>query len=159
MPKASTNKKKQKRRPTQRQLKLAKLISENLGNKNRTKSMYEMMLEAGYSKEQAENSHQIVRSDGVQSLLEEMLPDSLVFKKHKALLNKEMVMAQKNNRTGKIEVIRTGEIDANAVAKGVDMAYKLKGRYAPEKHQVVALDIDEERFDKLLNYGRERKTA
>ena len=50
--------------------------------------------------------------------LAEQIPDSLVIEKHIALLNK---------------TDEDGNIDTNAVKAGVDMSYKLKGAYAPEK--------------------------
>jgi hypothetical protein len=42
-----------KKKDTQRQKKLVKLISENLGTGKKTKTMYEMMLEAGYEESTA----------------------------------------------------------------------------------------------------------
>ena len=63
----------------------------------------------------------------------EQIPDSLLIEKHKALLNKEEVITKNNMTTGEIDVIPTGEIDAQAVAKGLDMAYKIKGTYANVK--------------------------
>lgn len=61
------------------------------------------------------------------------LPDKLLIEKHHALLNKEEVIFKNNNKTGEIQVIPTGQIDAQAVAKGLDMAYKIKGTYANVK--------------------------
>ena len=52
--------------PTQKQIKLIKLIVENLGNQKTTKSIGKLMLEAGYSKIQSENPHQIFYSEAVQ---------------------------------------------------------------------------------------------
>ena len=55
------------------------------------------------------------------------IPDSLLVKKHLALLNKTQ---------GKKK-----EIDVLAVKAGLEMAYKLKGIYAPEKHEVAVTEI------------------
>jgi hypothetical protein len=46
------------------------------------------------------------------------IPDDLLVKKHLALLNK---------------TDDKGEIDVSAVSKGLDMGYKIKGSYAPDK--------------------------
>lgn len=69
------------------------------------------------------------------------IPDSLVAEKHLALLNKEEVRMKNNMTTGEIDVIPTGEIDAQAVAKGLDMAYKLKGSYAPDKNININMNV------------------
>lgn len=53
------------------------------------------------------------------------IPDDLLEEKHLALLNKE-------DEKG---------IDAQAVAKGLDMAYKLKGSYAAEKQITTNLHV------------------
>lgn len=63
----------------------------------------------------------------------EQIPDDLIVRKHLALLNKEEVITKNNMTTGEIDVIPTGQIDVQAVKAGLDMTYKLKGLYAPEK--------------------------
>lgn len=57
----------------------------------------------------------------IQSAIADALPDELLTRKHLALLNK---------------VDENGEIDVQAVSKGLDMGYKVKGSYAPEKKQI-----------------------
>lgn len=54
--------------------------------------------------------------------IESALSDELVATKHLELLN---------------------DYDGNVKAKGVDMAYKIKGKYAAEKHIRVNVDINE----------------
>lgn len=61
----------------------------------------------------------------VKKTLAERIPDDLLEQKHLALLHK---------------LDKEGEIDVQAVTKGLDMGYKLKGAYAPEK--TVNLDIN-----------------
>ena|SRR3990167_8224232 len=61
------------------------------------------------------------------------LDDNSLLKKHLTLLNKQEVIVRNNVTSGKIEVIHTGEIDSQSVAKGLDMAYKIKGHYTNEK--------------------------
>ena len=76
----------------------------------------------------------------VKRSIAEQIPDSLVVEKHLALLNKEEVVTKNNMTTGEVDVIPTGQIDVQAVSKGLDMVYKLKGAYAPEKS--IALNVN-----------------
>lgn len=80
------------------------------------------MIEAGYSPNTANTPQKLTESKGWKELMEEYLPDSLIASKHRALLNK---------------VDKEGEIDVQAVKAGVDMGYKLKGAYAPEKKDIT----------------------
>lgn len=108
-------------------------------------SISKAMREAGYGEGYAKNPQDLTRSKTWQDLLDEYLPDDLIAEKHKALLEKKEQIAVWNGKAK--EVVVTNEIDANAVKAGVDMAYKIKGRYAPEKieHTITAI--------KVINYG------
>lgn len=62
-----------------------------------------------------------------------------IYDKHQALLNKkiwdrELIEDEYGNKT--IKRIETDEIDPVAVKAGLDMFYKIKGSYAPDKIQV-----------------------
>ena len=93
---------------TSRQKKLVRKISENLG-----KPLGEAMREVGYSEEYANNPQQLTRTTGWKELTERLLPDE-------PLLNRlKKVVDNKND---------------NVAIKGLDTAFKVKGRYAPEKH-------------------------
>ena len=72
----------------------------------------------------------------------EQIPDSLLVDKLKLLLNKEEVVTKNNMTTGEIDVIPTGQIDVQAVSKGLDMTFKLKGAYAPDKTINLNIEID-----------------
>lgn len=61
----------------------------------------------------------------------ESIPDELIIEKHLALLNKQEVLIKTID--GETKVIPTGEIDVQAVKAGLDMTYKLRGLYAPDK--------------------------
>jgi len=75
----------------------------------------------------------------VQEAIADALPDALLAEKHLALLNK---------MTG-------GEIDVNAVKYGLEMAYKIKGTYAPDRSVNTTLnvnvDMDEQEKASLLS--------
>lgn len=72
----------------------------------------------------------IAKERTYKELLAELLPDRLLAEKHLELLT-----SPKKTRTyikGDLseEIV---ELDTNAVKAGLDMAYKLKGEYSPEK--------------------------
>ena len=77
-------------------------------------SMNKAMIEAGYSKSTAHNPQYLVKSQVWKDLLEEFLPDDLLLRKHKELLNK---------------LDDKGEADTNATARALDLAYKIKNKY------------------------------
>lgn len=99
---------------TQKQKKaIAKLI-ENHGNVSKA------MREAGYTEASARNPRNLTDSLAYKAIAD-LIPDELLSEKHLALLNKQDA---------------DGNIDVQAVKAGLDMGYKLKGSYAPEKRSV-----------------------
>ena len=62
---------------------------------------------------------QLLEDPKIKAAIADSIPDDLLSEKHLALLNK---------------VTEDGEIDVQAVSKGLDLAYKIKGTYAPEEH-------------------------
>lgn len=80
------------------------------------------------------------------------IPNSLLLEKHLALLKKQEVITKNNVSTGEVEVISTGQIDPTAVKNGLDLAYKLKGLYSPDKiafTDTKGNDLTKEQKDKL----------
>lgn len=63
----------------------------------------------------------------------DMLPDDLLAEKHLALLNK---------------LDSEGEIDVQAVKAGVDMGYKVKGSYAPDKN--ININIQQQTEEQMI---------
>jgi len=108
-------------------------------------SMAVAMKKAGYSKAYSTHPEKLTRTRSWQELIEEYLPDSLLTKKHNELLNKKEQIVVRNGKES--EIIVTDEIDVNAVKAGVEMGYKLKGRFAPDKieHTITAV--------RIINYG------
>lgn len=97
-------------------------------------------------------AHENLKKPKIIKAITELLPDDLLAEKHLKLLNKQQVLITKNE-DGEADIIQTGEIDVQAVAKGLDMAYKLKGNYAPEKKEISGsiTTVNEE----LLNKAKE----
>lgn len=105
---------------------------------------YQSALAAGYGEEYAKNlTAQGTKwlSDNLQNY-ESRFDEDLLYEKHIALLNKVEVIARNNVKTGMVDVVETGQVDTQAVKAGLEMAYKLKGSYAPEKS--VSLNINAE---------------
>lgn len=71
------------------------------------------------------------------------LPDDLLEERHLELLNKREVIKMFNGE-GKV----IDQPDTQAVSKGLEMAYKIKGSYAPEKH--VNLNLIPNSEERLL---------
>ena len=116
--------------PTIKQKRAFKKIVENHG------SVSGVMLEVGYDPTTAKNPKNLTDSKGWHELLEEYIPDELLTKKHLQLLNDDSY---------------------KAVSIGVDMGYKLKGRYAPTKN--VNFNVVEDKPNPVLDEIAEKLNA
>lgn len=135
---------------------LAEKIKENLlaGNKlNKT----ELLRESGYHP----GSVEVFKKKSFLATLNEILPDELVVKAHRALIKNKFVVEKIFPKEmddlditeicshmgrvikifeaevafrGKVKVCYLAVMNTKAASDGVDMAYKLKGAYAAEKH-------------------------
>jgi len=91
------------------------------------------MRAAGYSETIARVPSKITQSRTWQELMDEFIPESLLAQKHNELLHSD---------------------NSQAVSKGLEMGYKLRGTFAPEKKHVTgtlslvsALGADDAGFD------------
>jgi hypothetical protein len=121
---------------TLKQQKAIKKTLENGGN------VTQAMREVGYAETTIHNPKNLTESKAFMELFQETVTDELLAQKHLELLNKREVAIRNNVTSGEIEVIPTGELDVQAVKAGLDMAYKLKGSYAPEKSVAVQVKAD-----------------
>lgn len=119
-----------------------KVIKELVANGG---TMKNAMVKAGYSEAYAKNPKKIETSLTYQELLDKYLPDDIIAQRHRQLLDKKEQIVVRNGKDS--EIVLTDEIDANAVAKGIDMAYKIKGSYAPEKIDATITAVN------IVNYG------
>jgi hypothetical protein len=117
------------------------------------------MLEAGYAPASAKNPKNLTDSVGFKSIADQMSNEFLV-KKHTDLLKQKQLnyfIFNKDMSDEEIKehllanglvtvVIRPSDKgkmafysvdDSQAIGKGLDMAYKLKGAYAAEKHEIT----------------------
>ena len=91
-----------------------------------------------YSDSMAKNPQKITNTKGWNKLMEKYIPDKLLAEKHKELLNAEI----KTRQTLKGELIWEEEkMDSQAVAKGLDMGYKLKGKYTADKLEIEPMNF------------------
>lgn len=139
--------------PTRKQKEAAKKIVENRGNVSKG------MVEAGYSPNTAKNPKNLTNSKGWKELMDELLPESLVAETHKQLLGAtgvgHMVFPVDVTDEQIIKLMAEAGCyvkrfmhsdtqthcwyfapDNNARKSAIDMAYKLRGNYAPEKHEI-----------------------
>lgn len=97
----------------------------------------EIMVAAGYSPKTAKAPTKLTKSKGWEELMEKYLPDKLLTTKHKELL--EVPVKVRHFKKGELES-EIEQLDSFAVSKGLDMAYKLKGKYAAEKRELSGKD-------------------
>lgn len=88
------------------------------------------MQEVGYAQSTSLRTNKLTRTKGWNELMEKFLPDKLIAKRHTELLNKREIIKQFNGEGKMID-----QPDTQAVSKGLDMAYKIKGRYVNEKDE------------------------
>ena len=87
------------------------------------------MSKAGYADTTASTTGKLTSTKGWKELMDQHLPDSALAKKHRELLNKKETIRHYDEESKRTVIEKTDEIDVQAVTKGLDMAYKIKGRY------------------------------
>ena len=92
-------------------------------------------------------AHRLIRRDKIKTEIEkvkktiaERLPDDLLVEKNIALLNK-MEMIDTKNEEGQTLRVESDQIDARAVAKGLEIAHRVKGTYSPDSSVNVNVNI------------------
>ena len=106
---------------TERQLTAFQLIQE------KGMSIPDAMKAAGYAESTADNhSQSLVGSNAWKHLMEQYIPDRVLAMKHSALLEAKT---------------DSGNMDTTAVARGLDMGYKLKGHYAPLETRSLSVEL------------------
>ena len=114
-------------RPTKLQREVFKKVM------NEGESVHSAIIKSGGSLATAQNPKNITRSKGWKELMEKELPDGLLAKRHRELLNKREVHVIKID--GKEESELLDQPETQAVSKGLDMAYKLKRKYPTEDNK------------------------
>lgn len=93
-------------------------------------SMRRAMREAGYSEATAKNPQKLTRSVSWKEIIGEKLSDELLVDRLLVLIN-----AKKTERSHKSsgKVVVTEREDCTAISRGLDMAFKIKGKYIADK--------------------------
>ena len=103
---------------TIKQQKTAKAMVE--GEATNKQSMLEKV---GYSKGIAKSPSRVLESKGFLEEFDKLVPDKKLTKKHNQLLE---------------------DVKSEIQIKALDLAYKVKGSYAPDKKQTVSLNLNAE---------------
>jgi len=89
---------------------------------------------------------EVLTSPNVVKALADRLSDDLLEERHLELLNKREQLTRISDE-GELIKYDLGP-DVQGVSKGLDMAYKLKGSYAPEKSQALNVNVEARLEDK-----------
>lgn len=140
-----------KREPTLRMKKVVKNMVEKGG------SLRKNIKDAGYSQKIADNPQQLLKSKSFQQLLDDVMPEYEVANLHKYLLKKKDLtyktfpikmsdfMIKSLFQKAGVEIIKIYKDekinkkvyflvrDEDVLQKAIDMYYKVKGSYAPQK--------------------------
>ena len=111
--------------PTKKQGKVAKILA-----KEPETPFNDAMIQAGYAVSTSKKPQNLTKSKSWPELIEKYLPDKLLAKRHKELLN-----VPRKIRTyikGDLQT-ETEEMDTQAVGKALDLAYKIKNKFPSEK--------------------------
>lgn len=122
------------------------------------------MIKAGYSETTATTTGKLTNTDGWKELIEKHLSDDILTKSHRELLEQkqlayftfskamsdEEIIEHVNAAGFDVIVVRESDKgklafysidDANAKKSALDMAYKLKGSYAPDKNININMNV------------------
>lgn len=136
---------------TERQKKAIKLVVENRGNVSKS------MRQAGYTDKTAKNPKNLTESDAWKEIMEKALPDKLLSKVHKEGLSatrKEQKIVGRDDE-GKVEYDLVDVEDYSTRHRYLESAYKLKGKFAPEKKELSFDDEDRDTLKDILNSLRQ----
>src|SRR5688572_8859314 len=112
---------------TEKQKRAVANLAENGGN------IGQAMRDAGYSEVSSLTPKKLTASKGFKELLDEYLPEHLLLERHKQLIE---------------------HIDGQISARAVDMGYKLRGSYAPEKTEhsgaIATSPLTQDQIDAII---------
>lgn len=127
------------RKPSLRHLKLMRKIEENNGNVSKS------LRELEYSPSSVANPQRVTGTQTFQALLDEFLPEQHLATKHREFLDSKRIIRTYVKGDLKEE---TEETDGNAV-KALDMAYKLRGKYADKTgNNILIINVSNQSADR-----------
>lgn len=119
---------------TKRQKRLIEELSENT-----EVSVGSAMIKAGYSPETAKSPSRIVRSEPFQAFFQNKISRQMVVRAHKKLLNAKTRVRTYQKGELKTEYIQE---DTLGISKGVDLAYKVMGAFAPTETKLTLTGLE-----------------
>ena len=125
------------RKPSLRARRAVEILVENGG-----KSVSGAMRKAGYSAKTAKVPSKLTGSKSFQQLLDEYLPQDKIAAAHAALVEAEDVVFIPRGKN----IIEKRRPDNAARNKAVEMAYKLRGNFAPEQ-----IELTKRKYQNLSN--------
>lgn len=124
---------------TPKQRKFLEILQENADGDEDPKSISQMMIEAGYSPATAKTPSRITSNVPFQQFFSTKITRGLVVSAHKKLLKAKVKVRTYQKGELKTEYITE---DTLGLAKGVDLAYRVMGAFAPveTKHTITGLE-------------------
>lgn len=141
---------------TLRQRKFLEILQENGEGDADPKSISQMMVEAGYSPATAKTPSKITSNIPFQQFFSTKITRGLVVSAHKKLLKAKVKV--KTYQKGELKTEYITE-DTLGLAKGVDLAYRVMGAFAPveTKHTITGLESkSDDELEQML--AEEQKT-
>lgn len=161
-----------KRKPLERHKAIVEDLSGNIGKGKKRKSLKQTMIDKGYSESYADSGH-IKKTRSWDELMKVVLNDELLATKHNALLNAKQVqrfifatrikdediiemveeagfkvITIRNSPMGKMAFYSVD--NTKAIKDGLDMAYKLKGKFTPEEINLKFKGFSKEQLIDLI---------
>lgn len=135
-------------------IKQEKAIANVVGNGgNVTKAMKD----AGYSHRTAHNPKKLTESEAWKKIMKKALPDKLLAKVHKegltATKKEQKIVGRDDSGAPEYEMVDVDDFPTRH--RYLDTAYKLKGNYTPEKHEVKMPEEDMDVLKEILSSLRE----
>lgn len=99
----------------------------------------------------AVRAHERMKNPRVRAAIQryaDRIDDDLLYKRHVELLNKKEIIRHFSVELGEWIEEKTDQPETQAVTKGLDMAYKLKGAYAAEKSVQIRMNANIETNEK-----------
>lgn len=104
------------------------------------------MQSAGYAKSTARNPSRYIGKENLLRAFNKSIPDKLILKAHKKLLNAKTRV--RTFKKGDLVTEITQE-DTLGLSKGVELAYKVKGAFAPEEKTLTVTGLESKADDEL----------
>lgn len=118
-----------------------KFVNEYVKHKNSVRAVRDTNIHAISDISVRQIARKNLSNPTVRQAVDELLDELFLVEKHRELLDQKMVIVQYDPKTGQVIEEVTDIPDADIALKALDMAYKLKGMYAPEKRQTVTLNL------------------